>query len=104
MLGVEEPPSCALASAPVRPIGARACLRAAIARAEGLAFRWRSSMAEHLFCKQAVKGSNPLASSRWGRAREGKTQEPGTAGTRTESAGFEQYFRRVARVVKGSRL
>ena len=31
--------------------------------AEGTSPCWRSSMAEHLFCKQAVKGSNPLASS-----------------------------------------
>jgi hypothetical protein len=42
--------------------------------AEGTSPCWRSSMAEHLFCKQAVKGSNPLASSQEPIADAARTQ------------------------------
>ena len=65
ILGLIKAPSRLLRGAGLRPILAcpPAPFSQGIAVACPLNFGWRSSMVEHLFCKQVVVGSIPVASS-----------------------------------------
>jgi hypothetical protein len=48
-------------------------------------FGWRSSTVEHLFCKQGVAGSNPVASSAGGMGESGTISESCPSGQREQT-------------------